>query len=464
MTDTMNRWIAEWYANNDADIRALMRDVWEHPELGLDTEYAAKACAAFARTHGFDNVLLKCAEDYDNPDARVNTVVAEYGSGKPVIGIIGELDALPGLGQNDTPYRNPKEGPGHGCGHCLMAGGSAAAACALKYAMEKEGLKGTLRFIEAPAEEIGTGKGWLAKDGLFDDMDVALMWHAGACDLDYDPRLSVAIYDVDFRFYGKTAHAAGQPWNGRSSLDAVQLMNMGCEFLREHVVPGSYIHYNITDGGLVPNVVPDYAAVRYFFRSRSGMEGAKALYERACKVADGAALMTETTVEKHIRMTMPDLNYNIPLCRFLYESAKKIDLPQYTEEEMKFARELYRNVMGQEAPENDWEVLPMRLSEFHDHTDGVKSSATDASYMSYICPTMHSTGMGNLFQGPGHHWGLTCCAGTALGQKAAIAGYKALAQGAYDIYTHPEVTEEFWAYQKSLNLPPLDYSSLKKPE
>ncbi len=461
MAETMNKWIAEWYEQNDADIKKLMRDVWEHPELGLETPYAAKVCAQFVKEHGFDRVELRCAEDYNNPEARPNAVIAEYGSGRPVIGIIGELDALPGLGQNDTPYRDPKDGPGHGCGHCIMAGGSAAAACALKYAMEKDQLKGTLRFIEAPAEEIGVGKGWLAKDGLFDDMDVALMWHPGSCELDYDPRDSVAIYDVEFRFYGKTAHAAGQPWNGRSALDAVQLMNMGCEFMREHVKPGSYIHYCITAGGLAPNVVPDYAAVRYFFRSKSGMEGAKEIYDRACKVADGAAMMTETTVEKHINMTMPDLIYNIPLCRFLYQSALKLPDLEYTPEEQQFARDLYKSVMEKDAPADFDKVMPMHISEFHDHKDGVKSSATDASYMSYICPTMHSTGMGNLLGGPGHHWGMTCCAGTALGQKAGIFGYMALVQGAYDIFTHPEVTEEFWEYQRSLNLPKLDYSVLK---
>ena len=141
MAETMNKWIADWYEQNDADIKKLMRDVWEHPELGLETPYAAKVCAQFVKEHGFDRVELRCAEDYNNPEARPNAVIAEYGSGRPVIGIIGELDALPGLGQNDTPYRDPKDGPGQGCGHCIMAGGSAAAACALKYAMEKDQLK-----------------------------------------------------------------------------------------------------------------------------------------------------------------------------------------------------------------------------------------------------------------------------------------------------------------------------------
>ena len=459
----INKWIKEWYEENDADIKALMKDVWSHPEIGLNTEYSARACADFASSHGFENVMLKCAEDWENEDARKNTVIAEFGSGRPLIGIVGELDALPGLGQEAVPYKSSIEGPGHGCGHCLMAGGAAAAACALRYAMEKDGLKGTLRFIEAPAEEIGTGKGWLAKNGQFDDMDVALIWHPGSNDLDYDPRSSVAIYDVEFRFSGKTSHAMGA-WNGRSALDAVQLMNMGCEFMREHVVPGSYFHYCITSGGLAPNVVPDHAAVRYFFRSRGGLTGAKELFDRACKVADGAAMMTETEVEKHINMTMPDLIYNIPLCRFLYEVTEKMPPLEYTDEEFAFARELYKNVMGKEAPEENDQVLPVKLSPFHDKPDGVKSSATDASYMSYLCPTMHSAGGGNLMGGPGHHWAVTCTAGSTIGQKAAIYGYKALAQGAYEIFTHPEVCEEFWEYQKSLNLPELDYSGLVKPE
>ncbi len=449
----MNPWIAEWYQRYEKEAMALMRDIWEHPEIGLDTPYAARATAEFAKQHGFKDVQLRCAEDFENPDARPNSVIATYGSGKPVIAIVGELDALPNLGQKDVPYREPVEGPGHGCGHCLMAGGAAAAAAALRYAMEKEGLKGTLKFIEAPAEEGGSGKAYLAKDGVFNDLDLALMWHAGYDDLEFDPRISLAVFDVTFHFTGKASHAAGAPWRGRSALDAVQLMNIGCEFLREHVPTGSYIHYAIENGNFAANIVPDNASVKYMFRSRSGIGEAEDLFNRAMKVAQGAAMMTETTVEHKINTVIPDLVPNLPLCKFMYEVAQEIPPLEYSKEDYTFGRELYKSLFDKDAPEDDSQVIPSGIFPFRGGPDGVHMATTDASHMSYICPTFHNMGLGMLKNAPGHHWGVTCTSGTAIGQKAGIYGYKILAQGAFEIFKDPSILIPFKEYQESLHLP-----------
>ena len=453
----LNKWIAEWYDENEKQVMALMRDIWEHPETGLNTPYAAKATAKFAQEHGFANVELHCAEDYTNPEARPNSVVAVYGSGKPVVGIVGELDALPKLGQTDKPYRDPIDGPGHGCGHCLMAGGSVAAACALRYAMEKEGLAGTLVLVEAPAEETGDGKTYLAKAGVFNDWDLALMWHAGYDKLEFDPRISLAVFDATFHFKGTASHAAGAPWRGRSAVDAMQLMNIGCEFMREHVPFGSYIHYAIEDGGFAPNIVPDHADVHYMFRSRNGLAAAEDLFNRAWKVAQGAAMMTETTVDYTMNCVIPDLVSNIPLCKFMWEVAQNVPPLTYTDEEYTFARKLYKSIFNKEAPEDNDEVVPPKVFPFHGGPDGIHMATTDASNMSYICPTFHNMGLGMLQNAPGHHWGVTCTSGTTIGQKAGIYGYKIIAQGAYEVFKDPSILKEFWDYQKSLNLPPLKF-------
>ena len=182
----MNQSLQEWYEKNEQRVFDLMHDIWAHPELGLKTHYAAKATAAFAKSEGFE-VDLRAAEDFHNPNAEPNTLIATWGSGKPVIGIVGELDALPNLGQDNVPCRAPLEGPGHGCGHNLMAGGAMAAASALRYAMEKEGLKGTVKLIEAPAEETGQGNYLLANEGVFEGLDMALVWHSGPKALCIDP-------------------------------------------------------------------------------------------------------------------------------------------------------------------------------------------------------------------------------------------------------------------------------------
>jgi aminobenzoyl-glutamate utilization protein B len=453
--DKLNKWIAEWYEKYGAELFEMTKDIWEHPELGLKTYHAAEAALQFARTHGFpDAVKTKAGQGFDFCETG-NAVIAEYGSGKPVIGIIGELDALPGLGNGAVDHRDPIEGPGQGCGHNLIAGACMGAACALRYAMEKEGIKGTLRMVECPGEEVGRGKALLAKDGAFKDMDMAIMWHPGSGEFSTEPQHPLCVMAATFEFHGKSAHAAGAPWNGRSALDAVQLMNMGSEFLREHVKTECRFHYQITDGGMAPNIVPDYAAVKYFCRAQHN-DVVRDLYDRVVKNAEGAAHMTDTKLDANLIFIIPYFYENKPLCRHLDAVSRIIPEIEYSPEEIEWAKNLTRDYTGEAAPDKTEDVLPFCKKEYEEW--GIGTTCTDTADISYFCPTAHIHGGGVVKAAPGHHWTVTACSGTTVGMKAMERASKVLAQGALEAFGDQKLIDECWEYFRSLNIP--DYEKV----
>ncbi|MBQ4505801.1 MAG: amidohydrolase [Firmicutes bacterium] len=450
----LNKWINEWYEQHEEELNEYMHDVWAHPELGLFTKHAAEASYAFATTHGFpDAIISRAGEGVKTNTENPNAVIAEYGSGKPVIGIVGELDALPGLGNGDVPGKAPIAGPGHGCGHNLIAGAAMGAACALRYAMEKEGIKGTLRLVEAPGEEVGRGKALLAKDGVFSDMDLAIMWHPGPNEFSAEPQPGLCILAGSFEFRGKSAHAAGAPWAGRSALDAVQLMNMGCEFLREHVTKDCLLHYQITNGGGAPNIVPDYASVKYFCRAANN-EHVKDLYERVVKCGEGAAHMTDTEFEPKLIFIIPYFYQNEPLYKYLHDISMEIPDVEYTEEDYEFARKLIEDYTGAATDKSNEELLPASKKTYEGMQE--RSTCTDAADMSYFCPTAHIHGGGSAAGSPGHHWTITACSGSPIGQKAAVRAGKVLAEGAFEAFGNQALIDECWAFQKTLNIPSYD--------
>jgi len=449
----LNQYINEWYEQNEKALNAYMHDVWSNPELGLKTYHAAEASYEFVKNQGFDKVLKTKAGQGVKDSDKPNTVIAEFGSGKPVIGIIGELDALPGLGNEDVDHKAPIEGPGQGCGHNLIAGACMGAACALRYAMEKEGIKGTLRMVEAPGEEVGRGKALLAKDGVFSDMDMAIMWHPGGKEFSTEPQPCLCVMAATFEFYGKSAHAAGAPWMGRSALDAVQLMNMGAEFLREHIKTDCRMHYQITNGGGAPNIVPDYASVKYFCRAQQ-TDTVKDLYQRVLKCAEGAAHMTDTKLDAKLIFMIPYFYMNEPLLKHLHEVSMEIPEIEYTKEEYEFARNLAKDYTGTEAPKEDAEVIPGVKKTYEGYQKA--TTCTDAADMSYFCPTAHIHGGGIIKQAPGHHWTVTACSGSSIGEKAAVRAGKVLAQGAFEAFGKPELIEACWEEFKKTNIPSYD--------
>ncbi len=460
---SLNKWIKEWYDLHEAELDEMMHDIWSHPETGLKNGYAAKRAAEFAKTHGFPDAMLMRAGQGIKPSDDPNTVFATYGQGKPVIAIVGELDALPGLGQSDAPYQDEVEGAGHGCGHNLIAGSCMGAACALRYAMEKEGVKGTLKLVEAPGEEVGRGKSLLAFDGMWKDCDACIMWHPGSSEFNTEPQHGLCMMGVNFEFHGKTAHAT-RPWSGRSALDAVQLMNMGAEFLREHVTKDCIYHYQITAGGTAPNIVPDFASVKYFLRSAS-TENTKDLLRRIVLCAQGAATQTETQLDYGVIFLIPYFYTNDTLSKKLYEASLKVPEADYTEDEIAWAKELYKNYFGEEnAPEDLEEILPTSKKDYQGLMEEL--TATDASDMSYFCPTAHLHG-GGLVKGlPGHHWTVTACAGTQIGMKGAVHAGKVLAQGALDLFGDEETIKKMWDEFKTYDIPAYEdvYSAPMKPE
>ena len=461
--DGLNKWIKEWYDLYEDELREMMKDIWSHPEVGLNNKYAAETAAAFARTHGFPDALLMRAGKGVQPSDDPNTVYATYGSGKPVICIVGELDALPGLGNENVPYRAALDGPGHGCGHDLIAGSCMGAACALRYAMEKEGIKGTLKMVEAPGEEVGRGKSLLAFDGVWSDCDMCIMWHPGSDAFSTEAQLGMCIMAGTFSFHGKSAHAAGAPWNGRSALDAVQLMNMGCEFLREHVPTTCRLHYQITNGGGAPNIVPDFASVKYFCRATT-TEGALDLWKRVCRCADGAATMTGTTADYGLIFQIPYFYVNVPLSAHLDKVSREIPEIPYTKEDYDYARKLYEDYFGEKAPEDNDKLLPPTKKDFVGISPELTS--TDAADMSYFCPTAHIHGSGVLAGTPGHHWTITSCAGSEIGFKAAVRAGKVLAEGAFEAFGDEALIKEMWDDFKSQNIPSYEsiYDLPMKPE
>ena len=450
----MNQYIAEWFENNNDRIMALMRDIWEHPELSLKEYYACKAMEKFAREEGFTHIEVRAAEDWNNPNANPNTLIASWGSGKPVIAVVGELDALPDLGQADTPERNKIDGPGHGCGHNTMGGGAAAAAAAVRYAMEKMELPGTIKMIQTPGEEIGRGKSYLGHHGVFDNVDMTLMWHPAPGPLDFCPVPQQVAMRVLFEFHGTAAHAAGLRWKGRSALDAVQLMNIGCEFLREHSQEHTQLHYCIVNGGSAPNIVPDYASVRYMFRAMDDYDAAVDLFERGVRCAKGAAMMTDTTVEYHVESMVPQYYYNAPLCRYFSDEAAKVPPLTYTQEEYEAVRELYRQVNREEPPTDPEELLPTGCMPYRKERGGACSNCTDAADMTYFGPSLHFQGLARPLKCPGHHWSATYCAGTSIGMKPAIYAYKIIAQAAIDALVDPSIVDECWKEYHNMNIPP----------
>lgn len=432
----MNETIRQWFDEHGVETAALAKALWETPELPMREVQACRLTADYMREKGFEVRTYHCKDESMEP----NTVIATWGQGRPVVGIIGEYDALAGLGQDCVPYRSPVEGAGHGCGHCLTTPACCSAAVALKEAMEREGITGTVKFMACPAEESGEGKVYMMQRGEFSDLDCCLSWHPMNYDLTVTEGSLLALCNVDLRYTGKAAHAAAMPEMGRSALDAAELTNIGVQYLREHVSPDVRMHYVYTDGGAAANVVPERAALHYILRAET-LQSLVQVLERFKKVARGAAMMTETEVDIRVTSISSETFIVHSFNAFCYESLCKLPALTYSPEEERFARELYRNVMGKEPK---GEVIPTGITKPSGVTTRVPAS-TDVGYLTHEVPVARLFGWGMLEGFPVHHWGVTAAAGMSIGQKAAVYGGMAVAQCAYDIFHSPQSIAEWKA-------------------
>jgi aminobenzoyl-glutamate utilization protein B len=432
-----------WISENEARIIEISDRIWALAELGLVEFKSSKLLADELERNGF-TVELGVA-------GMPTAFVATYGEGKPVLGIMGEYDALPSVSQRRVPYRDPlvEGGPGHGCGHNIHGTSGMAGAIATKEAMETEGIEGTMKFFGCPAEEIDIGKVFMVRDGVFDGVDACLSHHPGRLNT-ASLRSSTATTQARFIFRGVSAHAAGA-WEGRSALDAVELMNMGVNYLREHVIEKARIHYIIEDGGEVPNVVPPYARSWYFVRAPE-REQVAPIYDRIIDVARGAAIMTGTTHEVRMVTAISNKIPNRTLAELVVGNMRQIGAPEYDEEDLDFAREIAETIPPDERRETLRSVnsLGLRLEGLEPVRDvidplgdgEVGAGSTDVSDVSWNTPTMEFGTTCAVLGTPGHSWQITAQCGTGIGHKGLIFAAKTLSASAIDLLTMPSLLKK----------------------
>lgn len=415
-----------------AEIREKMKEtadfIFRHPEISEHEAESSRALAAFLESEGFA-VRWKLA-------GFETAFLAEWGQGEPIIGFLAEYDALPGMGQEVCSEKRLTGGPGHGCGHNLLGTACAGAACELKDRMEAEGLRGTIRVYGCPAEETVIGKIRMNAEGVFDDLSAAVTWHP------FDRnRVSYDIWQAqdikNYKFYGTAAHASKHPEMGRSALDAAELMNVGVNYLREHVADDVRMHYTYTNTDGPANIVPPYASTNYFIRS-SKWERTEDASERVDNCARGAALMTGTRVEIERVTCNKEMKVNRVLAETFYEEMEKIPAPSYTDEELRFAAEI------SEAAGFDNNGVYFTGLEPLEAQPVPLSIGTDVSDVSHTVPTVMLSAAAMCKGTPLHHWAVTAQAGMSIGRKGMFYAAECMAAGAYRLAAEPELLEKAW--------------------
>jgi len=401
----------------------IAQQIWSYAEMGYQE---AQSSALLQKTLNDQGFKIEAGV------AEIPTAfVASFGSGSPVIAILGEFDALPGLSQQAVPYKASNNGKaGHACGHHLFGTASAAAAIAIKEYMEKEGKSGTIRFYGCPAEEGGSGKVYMTREGLFDDVDIALHWHADNNN-SASVRPALANKSAKFRFYGVSAHAAAAPEKGRSSLDAVEAMNNMVNMMREHVTESTRIHYVITCGGEAPNVVPNFAEVYYYARHKTRDEVTR-VFDRIVNAAKGAALGTGTTMEYEMIGGTHELLFNDILQPMVHKNLQTIGGYSYTEEERAFAEKISES-LGQTLDTTYVEgVMP--------YSENAKSGgSTDVGDVSFAVPTAGLRAATWVPGTPAHSWQAVAAGGTSIGEKGMIVAAKTIALTGMQLIDSPKV-------------------------
>lgn len=404
----------------------LSRQIWENPELGYLEKRASALHIQELRQAGF--------RIETNIGGAPTAFTATWGAGKPVIGMMGEFDALPGLSQDAVPDRKPvvENGAGHGCGHNLLGIASVAAAIATKEHLEKAKLPGTIRYYGTPAEEGGSGKVYMAHAGVFRDADAVLAWHPGDNN-DATPVSCNAIIRAVVRYRGVAAHASSAPHRGRSALDGIMLMGMGIDMLREHVPQESRMHYVITKGGRAANIVPEVAEAEIYVRHPQ-MTELQGIWERVQKLAQGAAMMSDTAVDFVTVSGNWNLLPNTTLNKIVDRHLRTVGGVNYSPEDRRFAEEIQKSL-----PESVRRGRPLtRAAEIAKMEDaGLFPASTDAGDVSWLVPTAH---FGTATFVPGvaaHTWQATACAGSAIGRKGMMVAAKTLALSAIDLFENP---------------------------
>lgn len=440
--------VIKWLDQNQSIFIEMANQIWRTPELAWKEFKSSRLQADYLETEGFSITW--------NIGGQNTAFIAEWGEGKPILGFIGEYDALPGLSQKNQPTKEPiHEGePGHGCGHNLLGAGTVASAVAVQKWLKSTGKSGTVRYYGCPAEEKGSGKVYMAQAGAFDDLDAALNFHPARLNMPSKGG-AVGVNAIYFRFFGQTAHAGGSPHKGRSALDAVELMNVGVNYLREHVKDDVRMHYIITEGGKAPNIVPDEAEVYYFIRAAKPDYLAEVV-ERVRKVAEGAALMTETTFETKFEEGCSAVLSNHYLADLQYQAMELIGSITFTQDEIDFAQTINDAFPGTNSDYIDdrieyYKASPEIIAALDEYRDLplvgrnffaldehiIATGSTDVGDLSQIVPvsmldtTCFPTGV------PGHSWGNVAASGMSIGHKGMMHAAKIMAITAVELYSDP---------------------------
>jgi aminobenzoyl-glutamate utilization protein B len=422
---------------------SLADHIWQLAEIRFKEHKSAAAHVAVLEEEGFH-----ITRDVGGIDT---AFVAEWGRGGPVIGFLGEYDGLAGLSQDAgvaEPRTSTPGAVGHGCGHNLLGAGAALAAVALRNYLMAQGVNGTVRFYGCPAEEGGSGKTFMARAGAFDDLDAAVSWHPG-CFAAVMSRSSLANFQVYWRFTGRASHAAGAPHLGRSALDAVELMNIGVNFLREHMPPSARVHYSITDaGGVSPNVVQPRAEVLYLIRAPEVAQ-AHALFGRVRTIAEGAALMTETQADFEIDKACSNIVPNMTLASAMHENLAGIGPVPFDAQDEAFASRIRETLTPDDiahsiemygTPAAASSVLygaPVPL----DPSPRLMGGSTDVGDVSWIVPTVQLWGACFAVGTPGHSWQLVAQGMSPAAHKGMVHAAKVMAATALDAMSNPALLE-----------------------
>ncbi len=452
--------IIHWIETNRQDFITLADQVWEAAELANREFISSNLQAEYLARQGF-----RITWDIGG----LNTAfVAEWGKGKPVIGFVGEYDALGGLSQKAQTAEDPVTpgGNGHGCGHNLLGVGCLASAVAVKEWLEANQIKGTVRYYGCPAEEAGDGKVYMARAGAFDDLTLAFNYHPSSVNMP-SKGSSIAVFDVLFRFHGRSSHAGGAPHLGRSGLDAVELLNLGVNYLREHVTSNVRIHYVTTKGGDAPNIVPALAEVWYFIRAPK-LQELNEVYERVKKIAHGAALMTETDAEIIFQGGSSDVLSNHHLADLQYENMQIVGPTPFDKEDLRQAKEILAGYPEAIRTADITTGMPAAmvptLKKYEKHlliadnipagdAGHISTGSTDVGDLSQVTPVSMLDTTCWPMRVLGHSWGITAASRLPMGHKGMLHAAKVMALSAMDCYSDPklakEIRKEFEAAIKS---------------
>ena len=411
-----------------SDLISVSDKIWEAAEVAFREEKSAEFLIQYAEQNG-----LKVEKGLAGmPTA----FIATYGEGKPVIGIIGEFDALPGLSQTSAPYRNElvEGGAGHGCGHNLFGTASLGAAVAIKELIEKGDLKGTVKFFGTPAEEKFFGKLWMIREGIFDDSDIIMDWHPGD-NTEANVQPSLALVDFMVEFTGQSAHASADPWNARSASDALELYTHGMNSYREHVKPSVRIHYHIQDAGQVVNVVPDYSRIWVRVRDIT-KEGLAPVYDQVRKMAGGAAIMANVDHQVSLISGIHDLLPNRTGGAAMQKNLETLGDILYSQEEIDFAIEMQK-ANGKPTLGIDGKIRPLRET-----LESPGGGSTDVGDVSYNVPVVSLAATTAPKGVPWHSWSVVASSGMSIGHKGMLHAAKALGMTMIDIFKDKKLREE----------------------